>query len=227
MQNILEIKNLKFKWNVKDYFLLKIKKFTIQKNKKVIMFGNSGSGKSTLLNLISGILKPCSGTIKIDDTIINNLNQRMGDSFRANNIGVIFQQFNILNYISPLTNILLPSHFTNSDNKNIKSFYLRAFDLAEKLNLSHKILLQSNSVELSVGQKQRIAIIRSIINNPKLILADEPTSALDEDNKKKFLKLLLNICEYQKIGLLMVSHDKSIEQYFDTKVQIDTLNKDK
>ena len=227
MQNILEIKNLKFKWNVKDYFLLKIKKFTIQKNKKVIMFGNSGSGKSTLLNLISGILKPCSGTIKIDDTIINNLNQRMGDSFRANNIGVIFQQFNILNYISPLTNILLPSHFTNSGNKNIKSFYLRAFDLAEKLNLSHKILLQSNSVELSVGQKQRIAIIRSIINNPKLILADEPTSALDEDNKKKFLKLLLNICEYQKIGLLMVSHDKSIEQYFDAKVQIDTLNKDK
>ena len=225
MNNALEIKNLLFKWNNKDNFSLKIKNLSIKRNKKVIMFGESGSGKSTLLNLISGILSPISGTIIIKDTIINNLSSNKKDSFRANNIGVIFQQFNILDYISPINNILLPCFFTNFKKKNKKFFYNRAFNLASKLDLKKNILLQKNSRELSVGQKQRVAIIRAVINKPFLIVADEPTSALDNRNKENFLDLLVNICETEKITLLMVSHDTSLKKYFDSNITLERIVK--
>ena len=225
MNNALEIKNLLFKWNNKDDYSLKIKNLSIKRNKKVIMFGESGSGKSTLLNLISGILSPISGTIIIKDTIINNLSSNKKDSFRANNIGVIFQQFNILDYISPINNILLPCFFTNFKKKNKKFFYNRAFNLASKLDLKKNILLQKNSRQLSVGQKQRVAIIRAVINKPFLIVADEPTSALDNRNKENFLDLLVNICETEKITLLMVSHDTSLKKYFDSNITLERIVK--
>jgi putative ABC transport system ATP-binding protein len=225
MNNALEIKNLLFKWNKKDRFSLKIKKLSIERNKKVIMFGESGSGKSTLLNLISGILSPVSGTIIIKDTITNNLSSNKKDSFRANNIGVIFQQFNILDYISPINNIMLPCFFTKFRKKNKNFFYNRAFNLASKLDLEKNILLQKNSSQLSVGQKQRVAIIRAVINKPFLIVADEPTSALDNRNKENFLNLLVNICEAEKITLLMVSHDTSLKKYFDSNITLERIVK--
>ena len=123
MKKILEIDNLLFKWKKKDDFYLKIKSFYIEKNNKVILFGKSGIGKSTLLNLVSGILEPVSGNIAINKTIINNLSQTKKDNFRANNIGVIFQQFNILDYLSPLTNILLPCYFTSFKKEDNNFFY--------------------------------------------------------------------------------------------------------
>ena len=223
MNNALEIKNLLFKWNNQDNFSLKIKNLSIKRNKKVIMFGQSGSGKSTLLNLISGILSPISGTIIIKDTITNNLSSNKKDAFRANNIGVIFQQLNLLDYISPINNILLPCFFTNFKKKNKKFFYNRAFNLATKLDLKNNILLQKNSSQLSVGQKQRIAIIRAVINKPFLIVADEPTSALDNKNKENFLDLLVNICETEKVTLLMVSHDTSLKKYFDSYIALEKI----
>ena len=117
MNNILEINNLLFNWGESNKFNLYIKKFDIEYNKRIILFGESGTGKSTLLNLISGILTPISGTLKINTTSINQLLQKEKDNFRANNIGVIFQQFNILDYVSPLTNILLPCFFTGFKKK--------------------------------------------------------------------------------------------------------------
>jgi putative ABC transport system ATP-binding protein len=136
---------------------------------------------------------------------------------------VIFQQFNILDYISPLQNILLPCFFTNFKKKNKKHFYDRAFDLANKLGLNRNTLLQKNSKKLSVGQKQRVAILRAVINKPFLILADEPTSALDNKNKKNFLDLLMNICETEKVTLLMVSHDISLKKYFNDFINLEKL----
>ncbi len=223
MKKTLEINDLLFSWNKKEEFHLKIKSFFISDNDKVILFGKSGTGKSTLLNLISGILSPCSGTIKVKNIITNNLSQADKDAYRANNIGVIFQQFNILDYISPLTNILLPCFFTNFGKKNSKYFHERAVNLAEKLNLQYNILVNANSKNLSVGQIQRISIIRAIINEPKLILADEPTSALDDLNKKRFLNLLIDICEKENITLLMVSHDTSIKGYFDKHLYMEDI----
>ncbi len=223
MRNVLEINNLLFEWSKIKNFSLKVKEFSIEEYKKVIMFGESGTGKSTLLNLVSGILEPSSGNIKIRNTVINNISQKDKDSFRANNIGVIFQQFNIIDYVSPLINILLPCIFTKFKKHNKEFFYKRAFELTSQLGLKKDILFQNNSKELSVGQKQRIAIIRAIINKPSLILADEPTSALDNRNKNIFLESLTNICNKEKISIFMVSHDNSLRNYFDTSINIKQL----
>ncbi len=223
MKNAVEINNLLFKWSKEKEFSLKIKKLKIQNEKKIIIFGKSGSGKSTLLNLISGILAPNSGTLIVKDTVINKLSQKKKDEFRAYNIGVIFQQFNILNYISPLQNILLPCFFTQFKKYNKEYFYNRTFNLAKKLDITENILLQNNSKNLSVGQKQRIAILRAIINKPFLILADEATSALDENNKKSFINLLMNLCDEEKVTLMMASHDISLKKNFDTFINLEKI----
>ena len=223
--NILEIKNLFFEWKEKKNFFINLKDLKLKKRKKILILGESGSGKSTLLNIISGIIKPCSGVIKINQTSITHLPPKKRDYFRASNIGVIFQQFNLLDYISPINNILLPCYFTGFKKKDYKYFYEKAFYLADKLGIKKNILTQYKSKELSVGQKQRIAIIRAIINTPKLILADEPTSALDNKNKIRFIELLFEVCEQEKTTLLMVSHDTSLVKHFDDNYLLESLNK--
>ena len=141
MNNVIEINDLLFEWNNKKQFSLKIKELKVQNKQKIIIFGRSGSGKSTLLNLISGILSPTSGTLCIKNTEINKLSQKKKDQFRANNIGVIFQQFNILDYLSPLQNILLPCFFTQFNKNDKEYFYNRAFALAQKIDIKKKYFI--------------------------------------------------------------------------------------
>ena len=222
--NILEIEKLKFNWGKKNSFNLNISKLVIKNNQKVVLLGESGSGKSTLLNLISGIVSPNIGKILINGIQITSLSARKKDSFRNNNLGVIFQKFNIIHYLSPISNILLPCYFSSIKKNTIDFYKHRAVNLGKSLGIEKNILFQKNSTDLSVGQQQRVAIIRALINYPKIILADEPTSSLDKKNKNKFLKLLFNICKQEKTALLMVTHDNSITKYFDKTIILENIN---
>ncbi len=221
----LDIKGLVYYWEKDSNFKIHINRFNIYKGQKVILLGDSGCGKSTFLNLINGILNPIKGKVSINNTEITSLRSKEKDLFRARHIGVIFQQFNLIEYISPMTNIILPGFFTKSDNKDIKYLKEKAFNLGSNLGLEKKILLKNNSKNLSVGQQQRIAIIRSLINSPQLVLADEPTSALDKSNQKKFMRMLLEFCEKENTTLLMVSHDNTLSSNFDKKILFKELLK--
>ena len=221
--NILEIEKLKFNWEKKNSFNLNISKLVIKNNEKVVLLGESGSGKSTLLNLISGIVSPNVGKILINGVQITSLSAKKKDAFRNNNLGVIFQKFNIIHYLSPISNILLPCYFSSIKKNTIEFYKYRAVDLGKSLSIEKNILFQKNSKDLSVGQQQRVAIIRALINFPKIILADEPTSSLDKKNKNKFLKLLFKICKQEKTALLMVTHDNSITKYFDKTIILENI----
>ena len=221
--NILEVEKLKFNWEKKNSFNLNISKLVIKNNEKVVLLGESGSGKSTLLNLISGIVSPNVGKILINGVQITSLSAKKKDAFRNNNLGVIFQKFNIIHYLSPISNILLPCYFSSIKKNTIEFYKYRAVDLGKSLSIEKNILFQKNSKDLSVGQQQRVAIIRALINFPKIILADEPTSSLDKKNKNKFLKLLFKICKQEKTALLMVTHDNSITKYFDKTIILENI----
>ncbi len=226
--NSLKIKNVEFQWKNSQSFKLNIQKFDINSGKKFLLLGESGSGKSTLLSLISGVLLPSKGSIHIGNTNICSLNSHTRDIFRANNIGVIFQQFNLLGYVSPMTNILLPCFFADKQNKKLSNNRKdKALELAQRLGLNKDILFTAKSTSLSVGQQQRIAVIRALINQPKLIIADEPTSALDKNNQKKFIEVLLEIAEEIKSTVLMVSHDDSLSKQFDSTISIPQITKKK
>ena len=222
-KSLLEINNLQFYWSKLDDFLIKIDNFVINKKEKVLILGESGCGKSTLLNLIGGILLPNQGKIFIDGDIISSLSPSSMDKYRAEHIGVIFQQFYLLDFISPLNNILLPCYFTNFKKKNYNFFLNRTYELAERLNLSREILNKNNSKDISVGQRQRISILRAIINMPKIILADEPTSSLDKKNQNSFLEMLFEVCKSENISLLMVSHDERLKNKFDKTINFRNL----
>ena len=165
-ENLIEIKNLEFYWNNQDEFKIQINDFSIHTNEKKLILGKSGIGKSTFLNLICGMISPRAGDVYVLSQNLSSLKAWKLDKFRSENIGVIFQEFNLLDYLSPLNNILLPCYFTNKDLNKSKD---RAFLFGKKLNLNRDLLTKSNSKDLSTGQKQRISIIRSIINKPKII----------------------------------------------------------
>lgn len=211
---ILEMHDVRYRWPGRTSFGLEIPVFRIAAGETVLLLGESGSGKSTLLSLICGTITPASGSVSVAGTDIATLSAGQRDSFRAEQIGLIFQQFNLLPYASVLDNILLPLRFAPMRRNRLASPHQAAADLCDDLGLpAHTVRARAGT--LSVGQQQRVAAARALIGAPPLIVADEPTSALDAATQTTFLELLFAQARAHNSTLLMVSHDARLADQFD------------
>ena len=215
----ISIDSVRFYWSRNSNFKIFIPKLNISKGEKVLLLGESGSGKTTLLSLICGFLSPVSGDIHINQKQISSLAAGKRDEYRSDNIGIIFQQFNLLPYANVIDNILLPLYFSQKRAANVSNQRKMAINLCNNLRLPQNIEKMKAS-DLSVGQQQRVAVARALIGNPPLIIADEPTSSLDSDVQNIFLELMFSQIEENNSTLLMVSHDKSLSTYFDRVIDI-------
>jgi putative ABC transport system ATP-binding protein len=207
---MIRINDLTFCYD--EVFSLVVDSFFVERGEMVFLSGESGSGKSTLLNIIAGILNYKSGSVKVIGQELNNLTNFQRDRFRGENIGFIFQQFNLISYLSVRDNILLPCKFFN------KECSLFEF-LLDKLEISQKYW-DKRVDELSIGQQQRVASVRALVGCPPIIIADEPTSALDTNLQDSFLKLLIESCKSINSSLLFVSHNEGLMNRFDKVVKI-------
>jgi len=224
---IISLKGVKFRWQPGQPLTLDIEAFEVEGGERLFLHGASGSGKSTLLNILAGVLLPESGTVQCLGREIDGLSNHERDRFRADHVGMIFQQFNLVPYLSVLENVLLPCHFSARRRDNAGAGGSAAKDarqLLDHLGLAGKIGARAVT-RLSVGQQQRVAVARALIGKPELIIADEPTSALDADRRGRFLDLLLGKCEALGSTLLYVSHDLSLMSHFSRCVSMSELNR--
>jgi len=224
-QTALRLSNLRFAWPGAEP-LIRVGLFELRAGERVFLAGPSGSGKSTLLGLLAGTLQPQQGEVLIAGQAVSRLSSRQRDQARADHIGVIFQQFNLLPFLSVLDNVTLACRFSKrrsaraaSRDGDIESSARR---LLGELGLPTETWARPAS-SLSVGQQQRVAAARALIGAPELILADEPTSALDADARGDFLRLLLDECVAANTALLFVSHDRSLMDRFDRAVDLRAL----
>lgn len=168
--------------------------------------GPSGSGKTTLLNIITGILTPTAGAVRVDGVDLASLSAAERDRFRAERIGYIFQAFNLIPPLTALENVLLPMGFASRIPKRQRRS--RAQELLERVNLGHR--LHHKPAELSHGEQQRVGIARALANHPQLIVADEPTASLEPGLTQEIARLLVGVCQEEQATLLVASHDRAL-----------------
>jgi len=216
---MIRIRDLKFKYP-KSAFSLSIPKIDIEAGEKVAIIGPSGSGKTTLLHLVAGIFLTKTGELRIDGQEIGNLTDRERRNFRANNIGFIFQDFRLLDYLNVLDNILHAYRINNSLNLN-KVVRDKAKDLARSVKLQDK--LNRFTDKLSQGEKQRVAIARALLPDPKIILADEPTGNLDPKSKNEVLDSIFENVSAREATLLLVTHAHEDLDRFDRVIDFEAF----
>lgn len=217
---VLNLSDVAFGWA--GGFSLRVVDLRVAKGESVLLLGESGSGKSTLLSLICGTIVPDSGRIEIAGQDITELSASKRDKFRAEQIGVIFQQFNLLPFGTVADNIMLPLRFAPGRNKQAGDALSKATELCRALGLPDGVT-NIKATSLSVGQQQRVAVARALIGQPPLIIADEPTSALDANSQAAFLDLLFAQVHSNETSLLMVSHDPRLGARFDRVIDMQDI----
>jgi putative ABC transport system ATP-binding protein len=220
-QPALVLRDVKFAYSADSEALIDIPFWQLVKGERVFLRGASGSGKSTLLNLLSGMLVVDEGQLEVAGTALKKLKARQRDRFRAKHIGVVFQQFNLIPYLSVMDNVLLAASFAGGLSAEVKQ---KAHDLFAQVNIPVQ-LYEQKAMSLSIGQQQRVAIVRALLNSPDILLVDEPTSALDADNRDAFMALLLKVVSEQGTSLVFVSHDLSLAHYFENTLELDDINR--
>ena len=208
----IQLKDIRYTYpDTLGKLILNINNWKVAAGEQVFVHGPSGGGKSTLLNLLSGMLQADTGEVSVMGQRLDKISSRQRDRFRADHIGYIFQQFNLIPYLDAIDNIKLAHQFAKENTSSsledeikslLSSFYIDPADW------------QKPVAKLSIGQQQRIAIARAMVNKPELLIADEPTSSLDQDNRDNFMKELMAMVSEHNTTLLFVSHDMSLAKHF-------------
>lgn len=211
---MIDIRQLKFSYPHSS-FDLHVPELKIDSPCSVAIVGPSGSGKTTLLHLMAGILTPSVGSITVDEQQIASLFDAARREFRLRRVGMVFQNFELIEYLSVLDNVLLPCRIGNAISLTSQIRY-RACSLLAAAGLEQHV--KKSVTKLSQGERQRVAICRALLTQPALLLADEPTGNLDPDTTEQVLALLLNTVKQHDTTLVMVTHDHSLLPHFDRTI---------
>jgi putative ABC transport system ATP-binding protein len=211
---LIHLSDIEFRYPSGEFHLT-VQDLLVTAGEKVAVIGPSGSGKTTLLNLVAGILTPLNGSVSIDHLEINAQYEKARRDFRITNIGFIFQDFGLLDYLDAQDNILHPYRISGALQLT-GDVRKRALGLADQMGIADK--LRRHPSELSQGERQRVAICRAMLPGPKLILADEATGNLDPKNKVHILELLFENMANHNATLLAVTHDRELLPHFDRVV---------
>ena len=198
--------------------VLDIESFAMAAGEQCALEGQSGSGKSTLLHVISGIMRPDTGRVVIDGVDLTRLPEARRDRVRADKLGLVFQQFNLLPGFTALENVLVAMSFGSG-----KADRWRATDLLAAVGLADR--LHHKPAELSIGQQQRVAVARALANRPRVILADEPTASIDPAHQQQVIDLLKNTCKEHDVALLVVTHAPEVASQFSRRVRLEEFNR--
>jgi len=225
---MIDVLDLRFRWPGAERDCIAIDRLSVAAGSSLFLHGPSGGGKSTLLGLLAGVLLPGAGRVSLLGTSWATLSGARRDAFRANHVGYIFQQFNLLPYLSVLDNVLLPCRFSavrrERASLNGSSPATGARQLLRQMGLQQSLWVQP-AAQLSVGQQQRVAAARALIGRPEVIIADEPTSALDAPLRDGFMDLLLAECRASGSTLVFVSHDERLAARFDERLSLPAINR--
>jgi ABC-type lipoprotein export system ATPase subunit len=217
---MLFVENIKKSYREPDgsqLAILDVRRLSVAAGEQVVIRGRSGGGKTTLLNAISGLTTVDAGKISLNGTDVTRLPEVARDRFRAQNIGFVFQTFNLLAGFSALENVLLGMTFTGQ-----RRDPQRARELLERVGLGHR--LGHKPAALSVGEQQRVAVARALVNQPVLLLADEPTANIDPAHQQQVIDLLREVCAAENVAMLLVTHADEVSNQFQRVEHLESLN---
>lgn len=214
MSPMIHIRQLKFSYPHSSFDLY-VPELKIESPCSAAIVGPSGSGKTTLLHLMAGILTPSEGRIAVDDQQIVSMSDAARRQFRLRRVGMVFQNFELIEYLSVLDNVLLPCRIGNAISLT-SQIRERAESLLASAGLKPHV--KKSVTKLSQGERQRVAICRALLTQPALLLADEPTGNLDPDTTEQVLSLLLDTVKQHNTTLVMVTHDHSLLHHFDRTI---------
>lgn len=217
---VVNITDLRFSYKsgTENLEVLRIPEWQLQDGGRVAISGPSGCGKTTLLNIVAGLVVPGEGQVEVCGERLDKMGEAGRDRFRANHLGYIFQNFNLLQGFTALENVLLAETFSGK-----KSDQALAKELLDRVGLAAR--MHHYPSQMSIGEQQRVAVARALANKPDLVLADEPTGSLDPNNSREVVRLLKEAAAERGVGLIVVTHEEEIAQAFERQVPFLEMNK--
>ncbi|MFY7870914.1 MAG: ABC transporter ATP-binding protein [Limnohabitans sp.] len=225
---VFELLDLRFRYPGAPSDVLDLPRLQLARGQRLLLMGGSGCGKSTLLSLVAGVLLASAGRVRLLGQDWQSMRAGVRDERRVDHVGYVFQQFNLLPYLSVLDNVMLPCRFSAVRRQRALASHGKELGAAQALLQALDLesgLWRRDAASLSVGQQQRVAVARALIGQPELVIADEPTSALDEDRRDAFMQLLGGECARSGCALLFVSHDRRLAGHFDQMLDLPALNR--